>query len=42
LGLAIVKTFAEAHVGKVTVESKKGVGLTFRFTLPGRAKVSGA
>jgi signal transduction histidine kinase len=25
----------------VTVESKEGVGSTFRFTLPGRAKVSG-
>lgn len=41
LGLAIVKTFVEAHGGKVTVESKEGVGSTLRFTLPGRAKVSG-
>ncbi len=42
LGLAIVTTFVEAHGGKVTVESKEGVGSTFRFTLPGRAKVRGA
>jgi signal transduction histidine kinase len=36
LGLAIVKTFVEAHDGEVSVESKLGVGSTFRFTLPGR------
>lgn len=41
LGLAIVKTFTEAHGGNVTVESKEGVGSTFRFLLPTRAKVSG-
>ena len=37
LGLAIEKTFVEAHGGKVTVESKEGAGSTFQFTLPGKA-----
>lgn len=36
LGLTIVKTFAEAHGGTVAVESKEGVGASFRFTLPSR------
>ena len=34
LGLAIVKAFVEAHDGKVSVESKEGLGSTLRFTLP--------
>jgi two-component system, OmpR family, phosphate regulon sensor histidine kinase PhoR len=34
LGLAIVKTFVEAHDGTVSVESREGLGSTFRFTLP--------
>lgn len=42
LGLAIVKTVAEAHGGKVTVESKEGVGSTFRFSLPTKANASNA
>lgn len=39
LGLAIVRAFTEAHSGNVNVESKEGVGSTFRFSLPTRAKV---
>jgi two-component system phosphate regulon sensor histidine kinase PhoR len=38
LGLAIVKNFVEAHGGRVTVETKEGLGSTFRFTLPGKAR----
>jgi signal transduction histidine kinase len=38
LGLAIVRTFVEAHEGTVTVESQEGVGSMFRFTLPARRK----
>ncbi len=41
LGLAIVRTFTEAHGGSVSVESKEGVGSTFRFSLPGKARVVG-
>ncbi len=41
LGLAVVKTFTEAHGGQVTVESKEGVGSTFRFSLPTKANASG-
>ena len=37
LGLAIFKTFIEAHDGVVSVESQLGIGSTFRFTLPARA-----
>lgn len=37
LGLAIVKQYVEAHGGKVTVESKEGIGSTFRFILPAKA-----
>jgi signal transduction histidine kinase len=41
LGLTIVKTFIEAHGGTVTVESKAGVGSTFRCSLPTKASVRG-
>ncbi len=34
LGLAIFKTFIEAHGGSVSVDSVVGKGSTFRFTLP--------
>lgn len=37
LGLDIARQFVDAHGGNLTVESKQGVGSTFRFTLPGQA-----
>jgi signal transduction histidine kinase len=40
LGLAIVKTFVEAHGGQVSVESREGVGSTFKFSLPTKAAVA--
>jgi two-component system, OmpR family, phosphate regulon sensor histidine kinase PhoR len=37
LGLAIVKHICQAHGGRVGVESRTGVGTTFRIHLPGNA-----
>src|SRR5262249_52284902 len=34
LGLAIIKSFVEAHGGRVNVESSQGMGSKFHFTLP--------
>ena len=36
LGLAISKTFIDAHGGVMDVKSIEGAGSTFRFTLPGQ------
>jgi two-component system phosphate regulon sensor histidine kinase PhoR len=37
LGLAIIKSFVEAHGGRVSVESRQGTETKFRFTLPTKA-----
>ena len=34
LGLSIVKATAEAHGGRVELESEEGVGSTFRLFIP--------
>jgi len=34
LGLILCKEFVEKHNGKIWVESSKGEGTTFTFTLP--------
>ena len=36
LGLAIAKTFVEGHGGTITVDSREGLGATFRFTIPAK------
>jgi two-component system phosphate regulon sensor histidine kinase PhoR len=38
LGLAIFKTFIDAHEGTVSVVSVEGKGSTFKFTLPARQR----
>ena len=38
LGLAITKSFVEAHGGRVDVESRQGMGSKFHFTLPMKAE----
>jgi signal transduction histidine kinase len=42
LGLTIIKSFVEAHGGRVNVESRPGMGSKFRFQLPTKAKCESA
>jgi signal transduction histidine kinase/DNA-binding transcriptional regulator YiaG len=42
LGLAMVKVVAEAHGGRVAVESERGKGTTFRMYLPGELQIKEA
>jgi len=39
LGLIICKDFIEKHKGKLRIESEKGKGSTFYFTLPNKSKL---
>ena len=40
LGLAIIKSFVEAHDGRVSVESEQKKGSKFRFMLPGKSQTA--
>jgi signal transduction histidine kinase len=41
LGLTVCKKIVEGHGGKIWVDSERGCGATFHFTLPAHDSVAG-